>query len=110
MTFSWIELVTLRALLAHRGVPYIEQRGSTEVTVHMGAAGVAALLEIAGSYASDAQSGEWADAAVAAVIASGHERDVIEAAGLVADSALRLDVIAAQASKSGVRFTAPLHH
>jgi hypothetical protein len=115
MTFDWTDLVTLRAVLAHRGITHVERyehaRAETAVSpliaVQLCSAGIAAVLEIAGSYASDAQSGEWADAAIAAVLASGQERDVVEAAGRVAESALLLDAIASAALRGEVGFSSP---
>ena len=107
MTFDWNDLVTMRAVLSHREVPYTEQRSGELVHVTMGSAGVTALLEISGSYADDAQSGEWADAAIAAVIASGQQRDVVEAAALVAEAGMMLDEIAAAAMSGAVSFRVP---
>ncbi len=105
MTFEWQDLVTVRAALSHRGIPFRETAHDQIASVYVDGTAIAALLDLAHHHAEDAQSGEWADNAIAAVIASGLERDVVEAGGLVAESVQRLDAVAAAALAGPVVFS-----
>jgi hypothetical protein len=105
MIFPWHDLVTMRAALVHRSARYTEQTEGETVRVELDGTAIASLLELTNHHGADAQSGMWADTAIAAVLAAGMERDVIEAAGLVADSAEKLDLIAACALHGPVVFS-----
>lgn len=95
----------MRAALVHRSADYTEHTDGETVRVELDGAAIASLLELTNHHGADAQSGVWADTAIAAVLAAGMERDVIEAAGLVADSVENLDVIAACALQGPVSFS-----
>lgn len=105
VSFSWHDLVTLRAALVHRGVRCTEHQLGESVSVDLDGEAIAAILELTNHHNEAARSGEWTDAAIAAVIAAGPERDVIEAAGFVADSVENLDRIAASALDGPVLFS-----
>jgi hypothetical protein len=105
MTFDWCDLVTVRAALCHRQISFTERAVCDQSEVFLDGPAIATLLELSHHHSDDAQSGLWADNAIAAVIASGLERDVLDAAEMVAESVLRLDEVVAAAVTGPVRFS-----